>query len=752
MNVIHPIRFTAPLRASWWLCAAVAIPLILGASARAQDKKLWTLDALYGPQGKVDFDGKYARDLTWLPDGTAYIEARDDGYYRVSVADDAATPLFDRAALQAALAGAGLPEADAERLSKKPSQFSEDFRRALIEHASGWLLFDVATGSVRRLDAGQPPREVPKFSPDGARLAYVQQGDLYVLELERGESVRLTSDGSETVLNGKLDWVYQEEVYGRGNYRAYWWSENGRRLAFLQLDVSREPITYLVDHAKVRAEPQRLRYPKAGEPNAGVRLGVVTASGGGVRWIETGLEKPEDLLIVRVGFHPNGTLHFQVQDRCQSWLKLYHADAETGSARLVLTERDGPWVDADELPLPAQRDRDERLVWRAARAGHTHLYLHEAPGKTEAGRDAGGGKPLALTQGPWEVRKVHGVDPTGAWVYFSASKDSTIEEHVYRAPLTGGAPQRLTEPGYQHRALFDPTFTHFIDTYSSVMQPPRVALRRADGTLVRMISENPLPLLNEYAFGETAFVRVKNRDGFELNGLMIRPQEFDPSPAKGYPVLCIVYAGPAAPLVQNRWDTRNLLFAQLLAQNQIITFLIDPRAACGGAGGAARVHRRLGADELADIEDAVGWLQKLPYVDRNRIGIMGHSYGGFMTLYALTHSDKFRMGIASAPVADWRNYDSIYTERYMGLPHENAEGYQAASIVEAAGKLKGRLLLVHGTLDDNVHVDNSLQLIQALQKAGIKFDFMLYPQATHNLAAGGRHYHELRFQFILERL
>lgn len=730
----------------------VAVIATLGGSTAAQTTRPagtasatprpLTLTAIYGPEGRVDFDGDYARGLRWLPDGSGYLQRVEGRTVRVDPLSGATTPADDRERAAAALRRAGLDEKSAERRAAEPRAFSEDRSAALFEEAKRLFVYRSSTDAIAEIDALGGEREAVSLSPRGGFVGFVRGNDLYVAATTDGRARRLTRDGGETTLNGRLDWVYMEEVFGRGREAAYWWSPDERYLAFLQFDERGVPQHTIVDAVDRPTRVERTWYPKAGETNPRVRLGVARLRDGRVRWIDLSPYTRHEFLIVSVGWAPDGRLVYQVQDREQTWLHLNDADPQTGRSRQLLAEISPAWVDVlgEPLWLP-----DGSFVWRSARDGRAHLYLYSRSGILTR----------RLTRGDWDVRGIIGVDAAAARLYFSASIDTPVENHAYsldlappRAPTDSApaAPRRLTEAGYWHSVEFDPQCRWFIDTYSAALTPPRVRLCDSEGRVLRVISANDKTPLRDYALTPPEFVRVPARDGALLEGMLIRPANFDPS--KRYPVWSSVYGGPQAATVRNRWGGSSTMFAQLLSQRGFIVWACDPRASAGhGVAGAWQSYQRLGEQELADLEDGVRWLIEHANADPQRIGIEGHSYGGFMTAYALTHSDLFALGMAGAPVLDWRNYDSIYTERYMRTPQSNAEGYDRTSVVAAAARLRGRLLLIHGAIDDNVHVQNTMQLVAALQAEGKDFDLMIYPRDRHGIGVGDRHLRELRLRY-----
>lgn len=717
---------------------AATAPTTRTASQPVPQRRRLTIADLFGPE-PVDFDGSYARGMRWLADGVHYLHRRDGRLMRVSALTDEAEPAYDQQALEAALrAHPDFSPAQARRLARRPTLWCEDRSAVLIRHGGRLYFYRFAEGRLRRLSAEPIPQRALQLSPHGEFVSFVREGDLYVIDTRTARSFRLTRDGGVSRLNGILDWVYQEEIYGRGRWAAHWWRDDAKYLAYLQLDESAVPVYTILDYLPHVSRAERTHYPKAGDPNPAVRLAVVRLRSRRTVWVDLSRYAGQGILIVRVGWAPDGALLFCVQDREQRWLELNEADPRTGRSRCLLRESSPAWV--DDLGPPHWL-ADGSFLWLSERDGWRHVYHY-----SRAGRLLG-----RLTRGDWMVHGIIGADPQSGWVYLTGARESPFERHAYRVPLAGGAPERLTEAGYTHAVNFDPTLRYFFDTFSSVVTPTRVYLRRSDGTLLRVISDNQVPALDEYLWSMPELHRIPNRRGFPLNVWLLRPPDFDP--ARRYPVWCEVYGGPRAQTVWNHWGGSRGLYAQYLAQQGYLVLRCDPHQASGaGAVSAWQGYCRLGVSELADIEDALNWLGAQGCVDTTRIGIGGYSYGGYATAYALTHSRMFRLGIAGAPLSDWRNYDSVYAERYMRTPERNPDGYERSSVLKAADRLHGRLLIVHGLRDDNVHFQNTAQLIDRLQQQPVMFDLMVYPQDRHGLSRGGRHYRELRLSYILENL
>jgi dipeptidyl-peptidase 4 len=727
--------------------ALALVFLALSSAARAQDRLL-TIDDIFDPQKRVDFAGSPPTPR-WLRDGEHYLVAAPPGrpgarLQRVNARTGEAAPFFDSARMEAALAAVqGMDAAAARRLSNLTNYQMNPAQTAfLINHANDLYLYQLDTNRASRLTS-DPAEEVGEtFSPDGKFVAFVRGNNIHVHDLAANQTRALTKDGGPKILNGRLDWVYQEELYGRGNFEAYWWSPDSQALAYLRFDETPVHEFVVVDHIPVRQVVETTPYPKAGDPNPVVKLGVVSVSGGETRWIDTEARyKPEDLLIVRVGWTPDGRrVMYQAQNREQTWLDLNLADAGDGKTTTLFKETSKAWVEVIDPPTWL---KDGSFVWQSERDGWRHLYHYAPDGKLIR----------QITKGDWEVRTLEGVDEKSGRIFFTATERSHIAPSVYSVNLDGTNLRRLSEGEGTHSGSFNPTFTMFVSRWSDINTPAQVRLFDAEGKLVRVIDENRRDTLRKFRLGKPEFMQVKTRDGFVMEAMMIRPPDFDP--AKKYPVMTFTYAGPHAPQVRNAWGGQTYLWHQLLAQKGYIVWVADNRTASGkGAQSAWQVYKNFGELELRDIEDGVAWLKSQPYVDGSRVGIWGWSYGGFMTSYAMTHSKTFKMGIAGGSVTDWRDYDTIYTERYMQTPQNNPEGYRRSSPVHAAKDLHGKILLLHGLMDDNVHVQNTIQFAYELQKAGKQFDMMLYPKSRHGVTDPLllKHMRQLMTDFILANL
>jgi dipeptidyl-peptidase-4 len=712
-------------------------------------QKLLTIDDIFDPVKHVNFNGTVP-NIHWLKDGTHYLLANDASrkdvprLQKVDAVTGQAVPFFDAAKMEAAFAAIpGISAKDAKQIANRDSyQMNHVETAALINFSKDLYYYEFGADKATRVTNNPGDEEVGEtFSPDDRMIGFVRKNDMLVFDIARGTEKRLTTDGGPKNLNGRLDWVYQEELYGRGNFEAYWWSPDSKMLAYLRLDENPVHEFVVVDHIPYHQIVEATPYPQAGDPNPLVQLGVVNADGGPTRWIDNSKYTPADFLIVRVSWSPDSSrVVYQAQNREQTFLDLNFADTRTGKSNNAFRENSKTWVEAIDNPRWL---KDGSFLWQSARNGWRHLYYYDRDGKLIR----------QVTDGKWEVRSIDSVDEANNIIYFSGTEHSHVASQTYRVKLDGAGLGRLTTAEGSHKATFSPGSKLFIDNWSDVNTPTQTRLYDADGKLVRVVEENKIDTLKQYKLGTVELLQVKTRDGFPMEAMMIKPPDFDP--AKKYPVLEFTYSGPHAPQVRNGWGSTTYMWHQMLAQQGYIIWICDNRTGSGkGAESEWPVYQNFGELELRDLEDGLTWLKSQPYVDGSRIGIWGWSYGGYMTSYALTHSQSFKMGIAGGTVADWRDYDSIYTERYMRTPQNNPEGYKKSSPVNAAKDLHGKLLLVHGAIDDNVHIQNTVQFVYELQKAGKQFQLMVYPKSRHGVTEPMllKHMRQMMTDFILANL
>ena len=724
-------------------CVGLAAAALASVTLAQAPPRELTVDVIYDPEARVDFSGAPPTNLRWI-DETKYLQMRRAGRRVEWLVVDAATgqtsPLFDADRMEDALAALpGMTREIAEEHARSDDlTFNPSRTAALITIDDDLYFYDFSAGRATRLTSTAGAEEEATFSPNGRAVAFVRANNLHTVDVGSRQERALTNDGSSYLLNGKLDWLYQEEIYGRGRFRGYWWSPDSTRLAFLQLDERPVPEYTVADDIPYRQSVEVTDYPKAGDPNPLVKLGVVPAAGGAVAWVEGRDYVPADMLIVDVDWAPNSRgVVYQVQDREQTWLDVNVAEPASGASRRLFRETTKAWVNANGSPTWL---KDGSFLWFSERSGFKHLYHYRADGTLVR----------QVTDGRWEIRSLYGVDEAKGLVYFDAGARRHLDTDIFRIGLNGGGMTRVSTTDGTHRAIFNPSFSQYIDVWSDAVTPTQVGLHRSDGTEVRVIDANAVESLSQYELSKPEFVEVKARDGFVMDGMLIKPPDFNPS--RRYPVYQLTYAGPTSAYVRNQWGGSTYMYHQLLAQHGVIVWVLDNRSA-GGKGAEAQwpIYGKLGELELRDLEDGITWLKALPYVDASRIALHGWSYGGFMTAYALTHSTSWAAGIVGAPVTDWRNYDTVYTERYMKIPRNNPGGYRDTAPRFAAAKLHGKMLLIHGGVDDNVHRQNSEQFAYELQRLGKPFEMMIYPRQRHGFADPrmNRHLRQLMFDFVM---
>jgi len=733
----------------------------------AADSTLLTVDRIYAG---AEFRGGSFGPLAWLSDGSAYTtlersaeakEGRD--IVRYDAQTGARTILVPAARL--------VPAGDSVPLEIEDYSWSQDGNRLLIftnseqvwrtnTRGDYWVL-DRATWSLKKLGGAGPESTLmfAKFSPDGQRVGWVRYGEynLYVEDRASGTITQLTRDGSRTTINGTFDWVYEEELSLQDGWR---WSPDGQSIAYWQLDatgVRDFPLYNTTDSLYARIV--EVQYPKAGEMNSAARVGVVSATGGAggaTRWLAVPGD-PRNNYIARmewappVGKGPGGgsrELVIQHLNRLQNTLHVMLADAQTGAVRTVFTEQDSAWVEQFDGLRFVNGGRD--ILWQSERSGWNHLYLVPRAG----------GSPKPVTSGAFDVLGVAGVDTTLGSVYYTASPDNPTQRYLYRVSLRRRTPpQRLTPAAAEGVNAYNPSpsFRYAVHSHSRFGVPPTVELvSLPDHRSLRMLVDNAAlkAKVRGLRLGVTDFTQVDIGNGIRLNAYLIKPPGFDPG--RRYPVFFTVYGGPGSQTVLDAWGGQNFLWHEMLAQRGYIVASVDNRGT-GARGRAWRkvIYGQMGVIETRDQAAAARVIGRLPYVDSTRIGIWGWSYGGFMSLNVITQApDVYRMAIAVAPVTHWKYYDTIYTERYNGLPQDNAPGYDRGSPLTYAKNLRGKLLIVHGSGDDNVHVQNTEAMVNALVTANRPFQLMVYPNRTHSISGGAtrQHLFTLLTKFVEENL
>ncbi|MFN7998679.1 MAG: S9 family peptidase [Bryobacteraceae bacterium] len=686
--------------------------LLLTVGLFAADKKPVTIQTLPSPPRMPA--------ITWAPDGNRFAWIEKKTVWQFDVPSKQKKQLLELAPLEEKAAKP--PQGGAfgwknRRVSEQSLQWSSTGEEMLLSIEGDLFLLHTASGKWDQLTATAEPEHDPKLSPDGRFVSFRREHDLYTLEIETKKIARLTSDGSDTLLNGELDWVYPEEL---DLSTAHWWSPDSSEIAYLQFDVSREPVFPQVDLLSPQAFVEPQRFPQPGTPNADVHLGVVPAAGGPTRWMDVGAAR--DHLLARVAWTPDSrALAYQRLNRVQNRLDLGLADTHNGSCRVLVAEQDAYWINVnDDFRF---LNKGKQFLWGSERDGFHHLYLYSVEEK----------RFTQLTKGDWEVTQVAGVNEDTHELFYVSTEQSPLGRQLYRVRLDGKQKQQISGGTGSHAISMSPTTQYYMDTYSSLDTAPTRTLHENDGSQVASYQETPP---SEFEILPTEIVTVKASDGALLYARMIKPTGF--SPEKKYPVIVMVYGGPHAQTVREEWSGPN--FDQVLAQKGYLIWQLDNRGSSGrGHLWESKIYHETGAAELRDQLEGIHYLETLGYADMTRVAISGWSYGGYMTLYALANAPNvFKAGIAGAPVTDWRNYDTIYTERYMGLPEENPEGYKRSSPQTNAGEIKARLLLIHNIEDDNVHFQNTMQMVNLLESKGKQFQMLVYPQKSHGVGGPAR--------------
>ncbi len=723
-------RWAMGMLLGWAMLSPIALEAQKAApasTAPAVAPGVLTVERIYG---QPSLSGRLNRGFAWSPDnrnltfldtsGTAK-DAKTD-LVVIDAASGSRSILVSAEKLDLALPKAPGKDSQATGLGRRaPAQFqwAPSGEALLLENSTALVWFDLKAQAGHTLVSGAAELADAKISPDGKFVSFIRNHNIWLVGTTDGKERAFTTGGTEEVRKGELDWVYPEEL---DIATAYWWSPDSSAIAYLEMDERKVTQFSMLDFDSFSGEAELQRYPVPGGSNPVVQVFVGTLAGGEARRMDSGAET--NVYIPRVNWLPDSKrLAIQRLNREQNVLDLLLADVATGKSSTLLTEKDQYWINvSDDLHF---FKNSNRFLWSSERTGYRQLYLYDLSGKQLA----------QITKGDWEVSSVSSVDEAKGLVYFTAAEKSPLERHLYRVAADGTGFTRLSKQDGTHMAQFSPNAAFYVDIYSNSMTPPRQDLYRADGTKAATVNENNQSAqLAPFHLSPVEFFAVKSHDGVSLNCSMIKPPNFDPT--KKYPVLVYTYGGPHAQVVLNAWEGSTFLWHQLMAQKGYIIFSLDNRGSAGrGHLFEEPIHYRFGAQELSDQRDGAAWLQNQPYVDAKRIGIWGWSYGGHMTLHAMFEAPEiFKAGFAGGPVTDWHFYDTIYTERYIGLLPLNEENYDESSPIKNAEKLKGKLLIAHGTGDDNVHFSNTLSLINDLIKAGRYVEVLPFPGRGHGVS------------------
>lgn len=608
--------------------------------------------------------------------------------------------------------------------------FSNDEKKILIacntnqiyrhSFTADYFLFDIAGKKLTKLFEQV---QEPTFSPDGKKIAYGKENNLFVYDIDSKATVQITTDGKKNaIINGITDWVYEEEF---AFVRAFDWSADGSTIAYIRFDESQVPeFSMNIFHKDLYPKVETFKYPKAGEKNSSVSLHLYDVASKTSK--EAKLGNYSDFYIARLKWtNDTNALSVQVLNRHQDNLDLIFVD-KSGAAKVILNEKDKAYVDVtDNLTFL----KDNSFIWTSEKDGFNHIYVYDKTGKLRT----------QVTKGKWEVTAYYGFDEKNKTIFYQSVENGSINRDVYRIGLDGKNKLRLTSQTGTNDATFSPNFQYFINTFKSATVPAVYTMNDAKtGKAIKTIVNNDALAgrLKPYNLPAKEFFVLTTEKGHQLNAWMIKPKDFDAT--KKYPVLMYQYSGPGSQQVDNNWNAADDYWFYMLSQQGYIVACVDGRGTgFKGAEFKKVTQLQLGKYEVEDQIDAAKVIGDYPYVDKSRIGIWGWSYGGFMAANCLLKgADVFKMAIAVAPVTNWRFYDSIYTERYMHTPQENPTGYDDNSPINFAAKLKGKLLLIHGSGDDNVHVQNTMQMMESLIQANKQFDSQIYPDKNHGIYGG----------------
>jgi dipeptidyl-peptidase-4 len=737
----------------------LVIALASYAHGQQADPSRLTLDRIFSSD---EFSPQGLGAVRWLRSGNAYTKlepAAAGKKGRDLVSYDAATG--SREVLVAA--NRLVPSGATEPLIVQNYDWSADNQKLLIYTNSKkvwrlntrgdyWVL-DLKSGKLMKLggrDSKPSTLMFAKFSPDGRRVGYVRENNIFVEDLDSGRINPLTSNGSATMINGTSDWVNEEEFFLRDCWR---WSPDSKRIAFWQFDASGIETFYLLNNTdSLYPKLTPIPYPKVGTTNAAVRIGVVSADGSDIRWMKTAGDPRQNYIAMMEWAGNSNELIMQHLNRLQNTLQIMIADASTGDVRTVLTETDDAWVDVD-LPTMNWIDGGKRFLWLSDRSGWEHIYSVSRDGKDVR----------PVTAGNFDALSIAGIDEAAGWVYYIASPDNAGQRYLFRAKLAGGGQIERVTPVSQsgwNGYNISPGAHWAIHTLSSFSKAPRIELvDLSKPSVSRPLIDNAelQSKIDKLTKGPQEFVKVDIGGGTILDGWVMKPPDFDPN--RKYPVLFYVYGEPAGQTVMDNWGGSNYLWHLMLTQQGYIVASVDNRGTPAPRGREWRkmVYRKIGIISSADQAAAVkSMVSKMPYLDVSRIGIWGWSGGGSSTLQAMfRYPDVYRMGMSVAPVPDQTLYDTIYQERYMGLPQNNAEDFRKASPITYSKGLEGDLLIVHGTGDDNVHFQGTERLINKLIAENKQFQMMAYPNRTHSISEGEnttRHLFGLLTDYLTEHL
>lgn len=618
------------------------------------------------------------------------------------------------------------------RIMIEDYQFSPDESKVIISTESEQIyrhsfkssnyIYDFKTKTLSPLSAGSK-QMYPTFSPDGNRIAFVRDNNIFIRELKFTKEYAVTTTGKiNKIINGATDWVYEEEF---SFDKAFFWNKDGSKIGYYEFDESNVREYTLITYGDLYPNNYTYKYPKAGEANSKVSIYVFDVKSKKNLKVDLGTDTNQYIPRIKWTQDPN-LLSIQRMNRHQNKLELLLAEAETGKTSLLLKEENNSYIDISDNLNFLQNGKS--FIWTSELEGYNHIYLY----------DMKGNKTRKITDGTWDVDELKGVDEKAGVLYYTSAETSPMDRELFSIKLDGSGKKKLSQKRGTNNATFSNGFKYYLNSHSDANTPYYVSLHSADGKQIRVLEDNAQlnKTLSDYNTSKKEFFSFKTSEGVELNGWMIKPSNFDAT--KKYPVFMTVYGGPGHNTVNNAWEAQNYMWHQLVAQKGYIVVSVDNRGTgFRGEKFKKSTYKQLGKLETMDQIEAANYFASLPYVDRTRIGIEGWSFGGYLTSLCATKApDLFKMAIAVAPVTNWRFYDSIYTERFLQTPQENPSGYDENSPINFVKNLKCKYMIVHGSADDNVHMQNTMEMTTALVKANKPFDQFIYPDKNHGIYGG----------------
>lgn len=699
--------------------------LLLGSTVMAQSSKEITLEDIYQ---KGTFSTKGVYGLRSMKDGKTYVSIETDPITKERFV--AKNNYSDGEIAEKLFSEKELVFQDINL--QIGTNFSENERKVLIAHQNEaiyrrsskayYYVFDLDTRKVSPVSNQEGKQQYATFSPDATKVAFMRNNDLFITDLASGNEIQITNDGKYNhIINGGADWVYEEEF---SFAKAFFWSPDGNKIAYYKFDESQVREFSMMMYDSLYPTVYKFKYPKPGEKNSDVSIHIYNLTDNSTKPVNIGSEKDQYIPRVKWTQNPN-TLMVMRMNRHQNHLEYLFADANTGNTEIILDEKDKYYIDInDDLTF---LEDGKHFIITSERNGYNHVFLYDISGKLVR----------PITKGNWEVTNLYGIDEKTGTLYYQSTESSPLERDIYSIHISGNKKRKISTQAGTNSATFSADFSYYILNHSNISTPPYITLNQTkNGKVERILEENnsAKETAIEYGIQPMEFFQFNTSENVTLNGYMIKPKNFDEQTE--YPVLMYVYGGPGSQSVANNWG-HNIWFDYLAQEGYLIVCVDNRGTGFRGSEFKKMTYMNLGKYETIDQIEAAKWLGKQTYVDKNRIGLWGWSYGGYMASLAITKgADVFKTTIAVAPVTSWRYYDTIYTERYLRTPQENPEGYDDNSPINFANLLTGNFLLVHGTADDNVHFQNSVMFSEALIQADKPFDQAYYPNKNHGIYGG----------------